>query len=286
MRFLEKNNINDMKCNIWRIFCFVLLITISSCNSHKRVVYLQPDGEREREYQLISYYKENTVRFQPDDVLSITVNLPGGEASVVSDFNLPFMPTATGETSSENYVNFGVGMQTYIVDKEGNIDFPVIGQLRIAGYTRAELEQYIKTLIFEKYLKEKAPIVTVRLLNFRIMVQGEVNRPGPISVSRDHINLLEALTLAGDMTILGKRDDIRIVREMPDGTVKIIRVDISKESLMSSPDFYLHQNDMIMVTPNRTRTEAADMLSPRFSTALSLIFSLISLYSFITYLSR
>jgi polysaccharide export outer membrane protein len=275
-----------MKFSVWKFSCFVLLITISSCTTYKKVAYLQPEEEREREYELASFYKESTVRFQPDDVLSITVNLPGGESAVVADFNLPFMPTATGDGSSESYVNLGVGMQTYTVNKDGYIDFPVLGMTKIAGYTRSELEEYFKTRIFENYLKDKKPIVTVRLLNFRITIQGEVNRPGTISVSRDHISLVEALAYAGDMTIFGKRDDIRIYREMPDGQMKIIRVDISKESTLSSPDFYLHQNDVIMVQPNRTRTETADMISPRFSTAMSLIFSLISLYSFVMYLSR
>jgi polysaccharide export outer membrane protein len=150
----------------------------------------------------------------------------------------------------------------------------------VSGYTAPELEQRIKGLIMKKYLKAE-PVVTIRLLNFRMMVTGEVNKPGPVEfVNKDHVTLLDALTMAGDMTINGKRDDILLIREMPDGTVLRKRLDISKIDIISNPYYYLRQNDVIYVTPNRAKAQAADS-SPQLGTVLSVSSFLVSLVSFV-----
>jgi polysaccharide export outer membrane protein len=194
------------------------------------------------------------------------------------------MPAATSENSSDSYVNMGVGRQTYLVNKEGKIDFPVLGEIKVEGYTPDELEHYLRDIISEKYLKGQV-VVSVRLLNFRIVVEGEVGRPGTIGVPRDRINLLEAMALAGNMSIYGKRDDVKIYREMADGTLKVIKVDMTKESLLSSPDFYLQQNDVIIVAPNNARADSADM-SPQFGMAMSVGSFLMSLITFVIYMSK
>jgi polysaccharide export outer membrane protein len=171
------------------------------------------------------------------------------------------------------------------VEKEGKIDFPVLGQIKVSGYTSPELEQYLKGLIMNKYLKTP-PVVTVRLLNFRVLVTGEVNRPGFVDMTnKDHLSLLEALAMAGDMTINGKRDDIQLLREMPDGTIKKVKLDISKIDIISNPYYYLHQNDIIYVTPNRAKAQAADS-SPQLGTVLSIGSFLVSLVSFVLLLAR
>jgi polysaccharide export outer membrane protein len=273
-----------MKINNFGFFCLLLLVTITSCTSYKKVPYLQAaDGKREKEYQLVSYYKDNTVRFQPDDILGITVNTT--EPNLATDYNLPFQPVATNENSNDNYINTGIGRQTYLVDKEGYIDYPVVGMLKVSGYTPQELEKYLKKTLTneEKYLKVP-PIVTVRLLNFKISVQGEVNRPGQIAVNKDHLNIVEALGLAGDMTIYGKRDEVLIIREMPDGSYKFLTLDVSKESLVSSPDFFLHQNDMVLVPPNRSRASSADV-GPQLGIIVSISSFVMTLISFVIYLS-
>ncbi|GHT14632.1 polysaccharide export outer membrane protein [Bacteroidia bacterium] len=274
-----------MKFNNWILSFFVLLIIVSSCTPYRKVQYLQIEEDMGSEYQLVSHYKESVIRFQPEDVLSITVNILG-EPILASDFNLPFVPSATNENSTEDYVNMGVGRQTYLVDKEGNIDFPTLGLIQVTGRTQSELEKYIKSVIISDYLKSKdysnVPcVVTVRLLNFGILIAGEVNRPGRIAISRDHVNVLEALTLAGDMTIYGKRDDVRIYRETPDGNIKAIHLDLTKETILSSPDFYLHQNDMIFVAPMRARAISADM--PQLSTIVTLGSFLMTLITFAIY---
>jgi polysaccharide export outer membrane protein len=235
-----------------------------------------------KEVNIASYYKESSVRFQPDDVLSITVNLPASSAqSVAYDYNLPVQPVAN---DGDEYINQGLGRQFYKVDKEGKIDFPVLGYIQVVGYTAAELQKYIKSLIYPKMVKEE-PIVTVRLTNFSITVTGEVNRPGPITLTKDHVNLLEALAQAGDMTIYGRRDNIQLYREMPDGSIKRILLDISKSDIISSPYFYLRQNDAIYVMPNKVRAQLTDV-NPQVGTVLSIGSFLMSLISFVLLLTR
>jgi polysaccharide export outer membrane protein len=235
------------------------------------------------ETEISSYYQESTTRFQPDDVLSITVNAPASNAqSIASDYNLPVQPAPTEGT--DEVVNQGLGRQTYMIDKEGKIDFPVLGQIRVVGYTAAELQKYIKSLIYPKQMREE-PIVTVRLMNFRITVTGEVNRPGIVLVSKDHVNLLEVLALAGDMTIYGRRDNIQLHREMPDGSVKIVSLDISKADIISSPYYYLRQNDAVYVMPNKVRAQLTDV-NPQVGTILSVGSFLISLVSFVLLLTN
>ncbi|MDR1459315.1 MAG: polysaccharide biosynthesis/export family protein [Bacteroidales bacterium] len=262
------------------LFC-LLLVSISSCTSYKKVPYLQTK-EKVKEIDISSFYKENTIRFRPDDVLSIAVNVVG-EQSVAYDFNLPLQPSGTTDNSNEDYVNQGVGRQTFMVTKEGEIDFPVLGLVKVAGYTQAELEQFLKKTLRD-YLKVD-PVVTVRLTNFRISVLGEVNRPGQISVNKDHVNILEVLSLAGDMTIYGKRDDVRLIREMPNGEVKVLFLDVTDTQIISSPHFYLRQNDMVYVVPNKMKAQTAD-ISPQLSPILSIASFLMSCASFILLVAR
>jgi polysaccharide export outer membrane protein len=270
-----------MRRNSLLFLFFLLLVSISSCTSYKKVPYLQTK-EKTKEMDLSSFYKENTVRFQPDDVLGITINVVG-EQSVAYDFNLPLQPSGTTDNSSESYVDRGVGRQTYMVNKEGAIDFPVLGLIKVSGYTQGELEKFIKTSL-RGYLKVD-PVVTVRLVNFRISVLGEVNRPGQYSIGKDHINILEVLSLAGDMTIYGKRDDVWLIREMPDGEVKMLSLDITDVHVVSSPHFYLRQNDMVYVIPNKMRAQASD-ISPQLGTVISVAGFLMSFISFVLLLAR
>ncbi|GHT05736.1 polysaccharide export outer membrane protein [Bacteroidia bacterium] len=245
-----------MKLSPLSFFLCLLLLTGSiSCTSYKKVPYLQTGGKGE-EIRLLSLAKDNTVRFQPDDILSIVINVTG-ESSVASNYNLPLQPTATTHNDLGSDLNSGVGRQTYLVNKEGRIDFPNLGSIQVSGYTQGELEQYLKALL-RRDLKAD-PIVTIRLMNFKISVLGEVNRPGSYPVSKDHINLMEALALAGDMTIYGKRDDVKLIRTLPNGETKIITLDISDAQIVSSPYFYLHQDDEIYVVPNKIKAKSSDI---------------------------
>jgi len=270
-----------IKVGIYSFF-FIFLILASSCASRK-VTYFQTKEKRKGEVvDLPSYRIENTVRFQPDDILGITVNVPG-EPTVAADYNLPLVPAATTENSSEGNVSQGVGRQAFLIAKDGTIDFPVLGTIKVAGYTQGELEKYLKELLGEKLIA--LPVVTVRLLNFTITFEGEVGSPGIKTVTKDQINLFEAFALAGGMTITGKRDDVRIFRQNPDGSYKMISVDMSKENIISSPYYFLHQNDVVYVPPTRAKSQSADV-SPRYSFIVGIASLAISLYVFAITLTK
>jgi len=272
-----------LRVGIYSLF-FLLLIVATSCISSKKVRYFQTHEKRQGVVvdNIPSYLLENTVRFQPDDILGITVNVPG-ESTVASDYNLPLVPAATSENSTEDVVTQGVGRQAFLISKDGTIDFPVLGEMKVAGYTQGELEKYIKERLKEKIIAQT--VVTVRLLNFRITVTGEVNRPGTVVVSKDHINVLEALALAGDMTIYGRRDDIVLLRPKPDGNYQRVSLDISREDIISSPYYFLHQNDELYVMPTKAKAQSADT-SPWLNLGMGISSFMMSLVTFVLMLTK
>lgn len=263
-------------------FLLLLLLLISGCTSTKKITYLQTDKLKEgKAINLKTYYQENIIRFQPDDILGITVNVPT-EQSIAYDFNLPVQPSATTENSLTGEMRNGVGRQTYQVNKEGEINFPVLGMIKVSGYTKQELENHLKDLLV-KYLKTD-PIVVVTLANFKIWVLGEVGKPGQYSVSRNQINILEAIALAGDLNIYGRRDNVKLVRQAPDGELRIIQLNINKADIVSSPYFYLTQNDLIYIEPNQSRANSASSTSRNL--ILTLLSTAMSTVSFILLLTK
>ncbi|MCL1933811.1 MAG: polysaccharide biosynthesis/export family protein [Candidatus Azobacteroides sp.] len=271
------------KRGIYYSFFFLLSVLASCGTSSRKVVYFQSKEDRQGQIvNLPSYRIENTVRFRPDDILGITVNVPG-EQSVASDYNLPLVPAATSENSTEDFVSQGMGRQAFLISKDGTIDFPVLGIIKVAGYTQGELEKYLKERLSTKLVVPA--IVTVRLMNFKITVTGEVGRPGTITVDKDNINILEALALAGDMSIYGKRDDIRLFRQKPDGGYTEVSLDISKEDIISSPYFFLQQNDALYVKPVNTRTQNADV-SPHWNILVGIGAFVMSVATFVIMLAK
>ena len=261
-----------LKLRISYLFLIVVVAFFAmSCTSYRKVPYLQTKSDA-NEINLYTLAKESTVRFQPDDVLAITFNTPG-EQAVAYDYNLPLQPASTNP--GDLYLNTGTGRQTFMVNKDGDVDFPVLGIVKVAGYTQDELENHLKTIL-KRQLKVD-PVVTVRLVNFRINVIGEVNRPGSYTITdRDHINILEVLSLAGDMTLFGSRDKVHVMRVMPNGELKRVKLDISKAEAAHSPYFYLRQNDMVYVEPSKVRAQTAD-ISPALGTILSVSSFLLTL---------
>ncbi|MDR0834117.1 MAG: polysaccharide biosynthesis/export family protein [Candidatus Symbiothrix sp.] len=256
--------------------CLLVILAITSCASVKKVTYLQgPQGAAGgknlsgRTYHSLA--EERVIRIQADDVLSIVVNAPNADPEVVADFNLPATPkvTVTGAT------NQGEGQATYRVNKAGHIDFPVLGVINVEGMTQDELEYYLKQML-RGYLKEE-PVVTVSV-GFSISILGEVNNPGRYGAG-NRLNVLEALALAGDMTIYGKRDDVQIVHTAPDGTMNVVTVDVTKADLMKSPYFYLQQGDMLIVNPNRAKAASTNVgsMDSFWLSAVSVIASVLSM---------
>jgi polysaccharide export outer membrane protein len=217
---------------------YVLLL--SACGSTKEVNYLQ-DVTVLKEQAIEQKYE---VIIHQDDLLSIYVNSKNPELTV--PFN---MPVVSSQITSE--VSYQQRILGYLVDVNGSIDFPVLGKIQVEGLTRLQLTNLIKNWIIRENLI-KDPIVTVQFLNFKVAVMGEVNQPGSFTVTGDRITLLEALSMAGDLTIYGKRDRVAVIRE-DKGERIILFHDLRSANIFDSPCYYLQQNDIIYVEPNRTR---------------------------------
>ena len=215
-----------------------LTLMFASCQSSRKVPYLQDtDLVNETEQSV----RQTGVKVMPKDLLTIAVSCSTPELAA------PF-----------NLVNSGTDApQQHLVDNQGNINFPVLGEIHVGGLTKLEIEN----LIIDKlkvYLKE-APLVTVRIVNYRISVLGEVNGPGSFVVSNEKINLLEALAMAGDLTIYGMRDNVKLIRTGQDNKQEIMTLDLNKAETVLSPYYQLQQNDIIYVTPNKTKAKNSDI---------------------------
>jgi len=182
---------------------------------------------------------------QKGDLLSISVSSLSPEVTTI--FNAANTPAITSSMSS-NTLSQAVG---YLVSQKGDIDFPMLGSIEVVGLTKEELKDMIANKLAEKKLLFN-PIVTVRYLNFHVTVLGEVNKPGVITIPNEQVTLLEAIGIAGDLTIYGKRNNIMLIRK-EDGKKVVQRIDMNSESLLTSPYYYLKTNDVIYVEPNKNK---------------------------------
>ena len=251
--------------------CLVAIFLFTSCQSYKKVPYLQ-DAEvvRETVQQEILY----DARIMPKDLLTIVLACTSPELAV--PFNLIVASPASVATGNTQVTTQSV-LQPYLVDNNGNINFPVLGELKVGGLTKKEAEQ----LIVEKlkpYIKE-TPIVTVRMVNYKISVIGEVARPGTFTISNEKVNLLEALAMAGDMTVWGLRENVKLIREGADGKQEIVTLDLNKAETLLSPYYWLQQNDIVYVTPNKAKARNSDIgnSTSLWFSATSILVSLASL---------
>lgn len=225
-------------------------LLVSGCSSYKKVPYMQDaDVVNLLEKELPMY----DAKIMPKDLLTITVNTTDPE--VAAPFNLTIQ-TAYNATSS-NVLNRQGTLQQYLVSNEGTIDFPVLGTLQVSGLTKNEAENLIREKL-GAYLKE-TPIVTVRMTNYKISVLGEVARPGMFTISNEKVNIFEALALAGDLTIYGKRNNVKLIREDAAGQRQIITLNLNKADIITSPYYHLQQNDILYVTPNKTKARNSDI---------------------------
>lgn len=242
------------------ILC-ILSLFVFSCASKKDIVYFQDTQDYETAVSDNSY----SYKFKVDDLLSINVSTLDPEASI--PFNLITPPQIQGQGGG-----FGQPQQIdYIVNKEGDIDFPVLGEVNILGLTPNETKELLKDKL-KIYLKN--PIINIRLRNFTVTVLGQVARPGTYQVNGEQITVLEALGLAGDLDIRGKRDNILIIRDF-NGTKISQRIDLTKKEALDSPVYYLTQNDVVYVEPNKSAVTSS-ALDARASIAVSIATVLIT----------
>ena len=224
----------------------MVAVLFTSCITPAGVVYYQDAGDF-KQFRNITPYE---VFIHQDDLLSIMVNSMATEAAM--PYNLPMANYYVGGDSYGQQRLLG-----YLVDKEGNIDFPVLGKIQVEGLTRNQLRDLLKEkLIADGHLTD--PIITINFLNFKVSVQGEVNRPGSFMISGERITLLEALSMAGDLTIYGRRDRVAVIRET-EGKRFILYHDLSSTEIFNSTCYYLQQNDIVYVEPNKRRVQQSNI---------------------------
>lgn len=223
----------------------LVLLLASSCISGKKITYYQNMEAVEKEASAA----KNSLQIMPNDLLTISVAAENLEA--VQPFNLPVV--GTPNVMDPTRVSGQPQLQTYLVDSEGNIEFPVLGTVHVAGMTRQELSNQLKQQLQEFV---QGPIVNIRIVNFQVTVLGEVARPGTFSIPDEYLSLNKALGFAGDLTIYGKRDNVLIIREGLEGKTYNY-VDLTDSNLLNSPFYYLQQNDVVYVEPNNAQKQGA-----------------------------
>jgi polysaccharide export outer membrane protein len=239
----------------------IIILLSNSCVSKKEIIYFQNDAINQE--KVSNSYK--TV-FKPDDLLQITISAK--EIEAVKDFNLSSVSlSGPGEK------------QSYLIDSKGEIDFPILGKIKIGGLSRTEAIELFKKKLDPDYVKE--PIVIITITNFKVSVLGDVSNPGSYMIPNERISILDAIALAGDLNISAQRNDILVQRE-EGGEKRQYRVDLLSNNINTSPVFYLQQNDVVYVKPNYASIQSASSNSNT-----SLIISLTGLLvTIITVLTR
>lgn len=231
-----------LKSIIKKTSIILLLVVISSCVTSKEVIYFQ--DEPVSEYNDIPMNSD--IVYKPNDLIFISI---GGDADAVAPFNLPAISYSVSSVNA----NADLKMPTYLVDKNGNIEYPVLGTIKLGGLSREDATTYLKNKI-GVYVKD--PVINIRLINFTITVLGEVRNPGVFTVEDERISLIEALGLAGDLTIYGKRENVFLIRER-DGKKVFTKFNLTKISTITSPNYYLEQNDVLVIEPNSAKIRSA-----------------------------
>lgn len=237
----------------------LILLVFNSCTSKKNMIYFQgalPNNEANKNY---------TPTLKTDDLLSITVL--GLDEIATKPFNLTFTNT------NQNIGGYTQGAPTapgYLIDVDGNIDFPVIGKVKLGGLSRSAAIELLKEQL-KPYLNN--PTILIRIINYKVTVLGEVRNPGTFTIPNERITLPEALGIAGDLQITAVRKNVLVIRDV-DGKKTETRVDLTKKDVFTSPVFYLQQNDVVYVEPNRAKVNSS-VVNP---SNVSLVISVISLF--------
>lgn len=261
-------------------------LTMVSCRTPKDVAYFQDINET----VLPATAMESQIKIRPLDKLSIVIKSKDPALSEL--FNLTVNARQMGQTANlptsgvsvRSYTGGFEGLSNYTVTPSGEIDFPVLGMLKVAGMTRDELAAFIKGELMGKGLVNDA-VVTVEFLNTGFSVMGEVEHPGRFDINKDRLSILEALSIAGDLSLMGRRDNVMLIREEPDG-VHTYRLDLTNlQELTKSPAYYVQQSDVIYVEPNdmrkrQTTNNANNLMSAGFWVSIASVLASISVLIF------
>lgn len=256
---------NNLLKNISGLILFFVLV--SSCTSKKKLIYFQgsiSNSEANKNYSAI---------LKADDLLSIVVNSPDMDA--VKPFNLPVANV------NNNQGGYTIGVQPppgYLINSEGYVDFPVIGKIKLGGVTKEAALDLLKEQL-KQYVNN--PIIQIRILNFKVTVLGEVKNPGTFTIPNERITLPEALGIAGDLNITGMRKNVMVIREV-EGKKSEYRVDLTSKELFSSPVYYLNQNDLVYVEPNRAKINSSVINPANAGIVISAVSLIITVLALIT----
>jgi len=243
---------------------FAVLLFMASCATNKQISYFQDAVNADPAAIALA---DPEIRFRPDDKLSIVVSCR--EPELANMYNLPYTTRYIGSTSLTSNVSSNQGLMCYTIDPDGDIDFPELGKVHIAGMTRSEVASYIKGQLVGRGLIQD-PVVTVEFANMQFSVIGEVKSPGRYNIPRDKVTILDAISMAGDMTINGKRQNVQVLRTDSTGNVLTYSVDFTSiDSVRKSPVYYLAQNDLVYVEPTKKRARESEasgntLASPSF----------------------
>ncbi|TDQ73507.1 polysaccharide biosynthesis/export family protein [Sphingobacterium yanglingense] len=218
-------------------FAVLLLLVLVSCASRKEIIYLQPSS-----VELENLYTKHTPRIQQEDLLTITIS--SADIKATQPFNQQNAYQMQAAAASDLAFK-----PTYLVDANGEIDFPVLGKVKVGGLSRLEATDRIRERL-KQYIVD--PGVNLTFANFKVTVLGEVRTPGTYTMKQERVTVLEALGLAGDMTIKGQRNNVLLIREQ-NGEKQMQRLNLLSDSVLNSPYYYLAQNDVIYVEPNNSQ---------------------------------
>lgn len=259
-----------MKKIFFFAFTALLLLAITSCGTSKNVAYIQNSDSINYDNSRYLY----DAKIMPKDQLTISVNTVNPEASL--PYNLLLQNSYTqGRILSTT----GGTLMPYLVDNDGNINFPIVGELHVGGLTKSEAEDLVTEKIRPYLAESENPVVTVTMASYSVSVLGEVARPGSFQVSRKKITILEALAQAGDLTIYGVRDRVKLIREDATGKKSVVTLNLNDANIINSPYYYLQQNDVIYVEPNNVKAQNSKVgqTTTLWFSATSILVSLTSL---------
>lgn len=267
-----------MKKYIYSLMTLAVII-LAGCGTPKDIAYMQ-DADQLPAEVLNATAKAVDPVIMPGDILQINVGSLNTEA--VKPFNKTEYLASTQYTNTYDQEN---SIFYYLVDNNGYIDFPMLGQLHIGGMTQSAVQNHIASLIYPRYLTE-TPNVEVRFKNFHVYVLGEVRSPGMLKAANGRINVLEAIAQAGDLNIQGRRDNVMVIHTNADGSRSVNRVNLLDKNLLVSPHFNLQQNDIIYVEPNASKARSSWSVPPGLSLGMSAVGTLISIATFVITLTK
>jgi polysaccharide export outer membrane protein len=247
-----------------KLICLSSIICFSSCISSKNVAYFENLSSAQKSaMESVAVFNEPVI--QPDDILSVTINTIDPQSAAVVNQAGTTLPVASTSGNGRDQVS------GYLVDKNGEIELSLIGKVKVAGLTTFAAKELIRTRA-SRDLKD--PNVSVRFANFKVSVLGEVNRPTAYSLPNEKVSILDVLSLAGDLTIFGRRDNILIIRDL-NGKKEFGRLNLNSSEIFNSPYYFLKQNDVVYVEPNKAKVTS---LNTGTRTTVALVISALSTF--------